>query len=241
MKQNSIDKNAPVERSATRNNKMFSFFSINPRKIDRRTVIWSYVQFTWFFSVFAFEDTSGKSFKPCSSTCLAWKTLTENNRPCDTGLQPETKSVLWSADHLVANCMFCFSVGLKYEWKFSLFRKDIQDSVLDALEGKRENCPQAGSSWWHPVLFSPVPYGPVLRRSDPTGHWCVWVLGSTSLLVKKAVRCWTNCAANFYCCPQPGPAVPPCLAHFCLARFVRNLGSPDSSWDMPWMMKNQIR
>ena len=73
-----------------------------------------------------------------------------------------------------------FGFDNKYELDCSCFRRDVQDSVLDSLEGKREGCLRAGSTQRRPVLPSPAPLcRPAVRRPDPTGPWCVRVLDST--------------------------------------------------------------
>ena len=47
---------------------------------------------------------------------------------------------------------------------------DVQDSVYDTLEGKREGCALARSTRRRPVLPSPAPpRRPAVRRPDPTG------------------------------------------------------------------------
>ena len=90
---------------------------------------------------------------------------------------------------------------VRYELDCSCFRKDVQDSVLDLLEGKREGYLRAGSTQRRPVLPCPAsPRCPAVRRPDPTGPWCVRVLDSTSLdhehdrenilLEEGAARCW---------------------------------------------------
>ena len=82
----------------------------------------------------------------------------------------------------MVNRGFCSSVGFKYELDCSCFRRDVQDSVLDSLEGKREGCLRAESTQRHPVLPSPAPpRRPAVRRPDPTGPWCVRVLDSTMM------------------------------------------------------------
>ena len=81
----------------------------------------------------------------------------------------------------MVNRGFCSSVGFKYELDCSFFRRDVEDSVLDPLGGKREGCLLAGSTQRRPVLPSPAPpHRPAVRRADPTGPWCVRVLDSTS-------------------------------------------------------------
>ena len=61
-----------------------------------------------------------------------------------------------------------------------LFRINVQDSVLDSLEGKREGRLLGGSTQRRPVLPSPAPHRrPAVRRPDTTGPWCVRVLDST--------------------------------------------------------------
>ena len=80
----------------------------------------------------------------------------------------------------MVNRGFCSSVGFKYELDCSCFRRDVQDSVLDSLEGKREGCLRAGSTQRRPGLTCPAPpRRQAVRRRDPTGPWCVRVLDST--------------------------------------------------------------
>ena len=62
----------------------------------------------------------------------------------------------------------------------SCFRRYVQDSFLDSLEGEREGKLRAGSTQRRPVLLCPAPPRcPAVRRSDPTGPWCVRVLEFT--------------------------------------------------------------
>ena len=60
----------------------------------------------------------------------------------------------------------------RFTWDFvcSCFRKVVQDSVFDSLEGKTEGCLLARSTRRRPVLPSPAPpRRPAVRRPDPTG------------------------------------------------------------------------
>ena len=78
---------------------------------------------------------------------------------------------------------------VKYELDCSCFRRNVQDSVLDSLEGKREGCFLAGSTQRRPALPSPAPpRRPAVRRSDPAGPWCVRVLDSTSVIFQVGRR-----------------------------------------------------
>ena len=88
------------------------------------------------------------------------------------------------------NRSFRSSVVFKYELDCSCFRKNVQDSVFDSLEGKREGYLRAGSTQRRPVLPCPAPPRcPAVRRPDPTGPWCVRVLDSTSrVLFRIACR-----------------------------------------------------
>ena len=95
----------------------------------------------------------------------------------DTGQQPGTKSAFRPGDKPLVNRGFCSSVGFKYYLDCSCFRIDVQDSLLDSLEGKREGCLRAGSTRRRPVLPSPAqPRRPAVRRPEPTGQLCVWVV-----------------------------------------------------------------
>ena len=86
---------------------------------------------------------------------------------------------------------FCSSVGVKNEFDCSCFRRNVQGSVLGSLGGKRESSLLAGSTQRRPVLPSPAPpRRPAARRPDPTGPWCVRVLGSTSRLYN--MRCYIS-------------------------------------------------
>ena len=68
----------------------------------------------------------------------------------------------------------------KYELEYSFFRRDVQESVYDSLEGKRESCVLAGLTRQRPVLPSRAPSRrAAVRRPDPSGPWCVRVLDST--------------------------------------------------------------
>ena len=70
-----------------------------------------------------------------------------------------------------------------------LIERDVQDSVLDSLKGKREGCLRAGSTQRRPVLPSPAPpRRPAVRRPDPTGPWCVRVLDSTCSVLGYALH-----------------------------------------------------
>ena len=117
-----------------------------------------------------------------SRTCLASKGFTKTNRRRYTGQQPGTKSAPRPGDKPLVNRGFCSSVGFKDELDCSCFRRFVQDSVNDSLEGKREGCLRARSSQRHSVLPSPAPPRRfAVRRSDPTGPRCVRVLDSTSI------------------------------------------------------------
>ena len=73
----------------------------------------------------------------------------------------------------MVNRGFCSSVGFTYELDCSCFRRNVQDSVFDTLEGKREGCFCAGSTQRRPVLFSPAPARcPAVRRPEPSRPWC---------------------------------------------------------------------
>ena len=63
----------------------------------------------------------------------------------------------------------------RFKWDFvcSCFRRQVQDSVLDSLEGKREGCVLNRSTRRQPVLPSPTPpRRPAVRRPDTTGPCC---------------------------------------------------------------------
>ena len=71
---------------------------------------------------------------------------------------------------------------VKNELDCSCFRRDVQESVLDSLEGKREGCPRAGSTQRRSVLPSPTtPRRPAVRRPGPIGPLCFRVLDSTGI------------------------------------------------------------
>ena len=57
-----------------------------------------------------------------------------------------------TANEPVVNRRFCSSGGFQYELDCSFFRTNLQDSVLDTLEGEREGCLLAGSTQRHPVV-----------------------------------------------------------------------------------------
>ena len=127
----------------------------------------------------------------------------------------------------MVNRGFCSSVGFKYELDCSCFRRDVQDSVLDSLEGKREGCLRAGSTQRRPVLPSPAPpRRPAVRRPDPTGPWCVRVLDSTKFFtmlwrVCRTLGAWANISVGTKSW-QPCPVARPCACTRparCMSRF----------------------
>ena len=59
-----------------------------------------------------------------------------------------------------------------YDKGCSCFRRDVQDSVFDSLESKREGCLLAGSTRRRAVLPKPDPLSPP-RRAPPQTDWPV--------------------------------------------------------------------
>ena len=106
------------------------------------------------------------------------KGFTETHRRRYTGQQPRTKSARAPADQRPVNrwstarqTLISFLHRCTQDFVCLCFRTNVQKSVIDSLEGKREGCPLAGLSRWRPVLQSPAPPScPAVLRPDPTSR-----------------------------------------------------------------------
>ena len=112
--------------------------------------------------------------------------FTKTKRRRYTGQQPGTKSARSPANQLLTNRgstagqpLISFLHWFKWGVFCSCFQRDVQDIVLDSLEGERECCLLAGSTGRHPVLPSPaLPRCPAVRCPYTTGPECVRFLDS---------------------------------------------------------------